>query len=181
MPPVAMQFPTTPLEAPWVTSLSTGRFTITRVTSEGYVGQAFSLCPIEDEDRLLTALYEDTWKISSRAGWSNRCTTVEEAFRRLTAFGYDCQALLVPYVSLSEVVGKELSEEEADQVSFAKGCVAEVHGVKVFSARNALPRGSAILTSSRALTGYYTRIRDHVGVTILHADRSLMLVQNELA
>lgn len=181
VPPVAMQYPTDALEAPWVTTLSTGRLTLTRSNSAGYVGQAFYMCPIEDEDDFLTAFFTDLWQISSKANWPNRCSSIEDAFRKLLAFGHEGRSLVVPYSSLTEAVGKDLSEEEAEQVSLSKGCVAEVQGVKVISARTALPKGSAILTTSRALTGYYTRIRDYVGVTILHADRSLMLVRNDLA
>jgi hypothetical protein len=180
-PPVAMQYPTTHDEGPWVTSLSKGRFTRTRANLEGYVGQAFHTCPIEEEDRLFANFYEDLWKISSEAGWSNRCISIEDAFRQMNGTGYEGRVLVVPYASLREAVGKDLSEEEAEQISLAKGCVAEVQGVKVISARSSLPVGSAVLATVKSLTGYYTRVRDHVGVTILHADRSLILVGHEVA
>jgi hypothetical protein len=180
-PPVAMQYPTSHDEGPWITTLSKGRFTRTRANSEGYVGQAFHPCPIDEEDRLFTNFFEDFWKVSLEAGWSNRCVSIEDAFRQMNGMGYDGRVLVVPYASLHEAVGKDLSEEEAEQISLAKGCVAEVQGVKIISARRSLPEGSAVLATTKSLTGYYTRVRDHVGVTILHADRSLILVRHEVA
>jgi hypothetical protein len=176
-PPVAIQYPTNPEEGPWVTSLSRGHFVRTRVNADGYVGQAFCVAPIAEEDTLLSAFYQDLWLISEEARWPNRCSSIEAAFQQMNASGYEGRVLVVPYASLKEAAGKDLSEEEAEQVSLAKGCVAEVNGVKIISARSALPEGSAILATAKSLTGYYTRVLDNVGVTVLHADRSLVLVR----
>ena len=99
----------------------------------------------------------------------------------MNSTGYEGCVLVVPYTSLHEAVGQDLSEEDAEQVSIMKGCVAEVQGVRVLSARSALPEGSAILATTKSLVGYYTRVLDHVGVTILHADRSLVLVGKDVA
>lgn len=174
-PPVAIRYPSAKDEAPWVTSMSSGRFTLTR-DKEGEVGQAFFQCPIEEEDDAFEELCRTLWELSVRHGWNNRCRTIPEALERLAATGFEAKYMAIPFSALSGVVGSDLTEEEADTLSLSKSCVAEVDGVQVLSARKALPDGAAIVTSARPLVGVYNRVQDYMGVTLFRADRALMLV-----
>ncbi len=174
--PVAIKFPSGPEEGPWVTSLSTGKFTRTRPNKEGDVGQAFVLVPPDQEDSLLGELFQTLWRVSSMEGWTNRCSSIGEAVQRMLAFGLQPKTLTVPFATLREIVGTELTEEDADRLTLAKGFVTEVSGIQVISARQAIGKNTAILSTARPLVGHYTRVREHVGVTILQADRSLVLV-----
>jgi hypothetical protein len=174
--PVVMRFASGPEEGPWVTSLSTGRFTLTRPNKDGDVGQAFVLRPPDQEDDLLKELYRTLWTLSLEHRWGNRCSSIGEAVQRMLAFGLQPKTLTVPFEMLREIVGSELTEEEADKLTLARGFVTEVSGVQVISARQALEKNTAILSTLRPLVGHYTRVREHVGVTVLQADRSLILV-----
>lgn len=175
-PPIATRFASTPDDGPWVTSLSTGRFSLTRLDREGSVGQAFTECSPDEEDPWLGELYRTLWTLSSKFGWSNRCGSIAEAVRCLTSFGFEPKTLAIPYSTLKDVVGEELSEEEADRVTMSKGCVAEIDGVRVLSARTALPAGSALLATAAPLVGQYTRVHERVAATLFRADRAWVLV-----
>jgi len=174
--PVATKFASAPSEGPWVTSLSSGKFTLTRPNKDGDVGQAFFERAPDEEDSLLGELYRTLWALSVKHGWRNRCSSIEEAVPRMLAFGLQPKILAVPFETLRSIVGTELTEEEADKITLAKGYVTQVSGVQVISARQGLPRNAAMLSALPTLVGHYTRIREHVGVTILQADRSLILV-----
>lgn len=180
-PPILMHLPTSQVEGPWVTSLTRRAFVKTRMTSDGYIGQGFSKCPIDDEDSLLSRLFSDLWSISSDSGWSNRCSKLDQAIPLMSSFGMVPSFLTVPFSSLSQVLEENMSEEDVEKISLTKGYITEVSGIKVISARAALPEGSAILSTTRGLTGYYNRARDFVGVSILKANQSLVLVKNDLA
>jgi len=94
----------------------------------------------------------------------------------MVSFGLEPKALTVPFSTLKEIVGEELTEEEADRLTLSKGCVTEVNGIQVLSARQALRKGEALVTTARAMVGHYTRVHTYVGVTILRADKSVVLV-----
>lgn len=173
---IAIRFPSGPEEGPWITSMTSGKYTLTRPDREGCVGQALHECMADEEDGFLGELYRSVWQTSAQQGWNNRCSSIGAALQRMTSYGLEPRNLVVPFGLLKEVVGTELSEEEADKLSLTKGCVAEVNGVQVISARQALPGKGAILATARPLVGHYTRVYDRVGVTILQANRTLVLV-----
>lgn len=175
VPPVAAKFPSSEEEGPWVTTLSTGRFIPTRRDKNGDVAHALFECPPEDEDTVLTNLYQALRGLAVKHGWPTLCASVGEALSRMASFGLEPKTLVVPYSSLKSIAGTELTEEEADKVSLSKGCVVEVDGVKVLSARKALPDGTALVMASNVFVGRYTRIYDHVGITILRANTSVLI------
>lgn len=177
-PPAGASFTVMPEQAPWVTSLSMGKFAPTYRDKDGYVGQAFIECPLEEEGRLIRELYLSMLTLRSVFGWSNVVKTIAEARNRMAGFGLDSKTLLVSFESLSAVVGSSLTLEEADMLMLTKGCVAEVGGVQILTVGDALPKGAAILGTLPALVGVYTRVYDHVGLTVFQADRSLVLVSD---
>lgn len=175
-PPVAARFPSGPEEGPWVTTLSTGKFTLTKPNKDGDVAHAMLELPPDEEDGLLSELYRTLWGLSVKHGWPNRCSSIGEAVPRMLTLGLQPKTLAVPFETLQEIVGSELTEEEADKVTLAKGYVTEVDGIQVISARKALAKNTAMLFALPALVGRYTRIQEHMGATILQANRSLILV-----
>lgn len=174
--PIATRDAAAPEDAPWVVSLSTGTFTMTRPDREGYIGQAFFECPSENEDTVTRNLYRTLWNLSVKHGWDNRCGSIDQAIKKMEAGSLKPESLAVPFSLLSEVCGQDLTEEEADRITLAKGCVTEVAGVRVYSVRKALPDNAAMLVTAPALAGTYTRIHDHVALTVMKADRSFVLV-----
>lgn len=177
-PPGASSFYVEPEQAPWVTTLSKGNFVPTHRGKDGFVGQAFTDCPIEEEGRLLHELYGSLLTLRSVFRWSNVVKTIAEAQQRMVSLKLEPKTLVVPFEDLSEVVGTSLTLDEAEMLMLTKGCVAEVGGVKILTVGEGLPKGSAILGTLPALVGVYTRVYDHVGVTVLQADRSLVLVSD---
>lgn len=177
VPPVARTYPAVEEEGPWITSLSTGRFTMTGPNKDGEIGQALHERLPEEEGAWLGELFRSLWAISTRLNWTNRCTSLEEAVKRMVSLGFEPKSLVVPFSTISSVVGSDLTEDEADRVTMGKGCVAEVDEVRVFSARDSIPAGSGILLAASPLVGFYTRVHDHVGATVIRADRAVVLVQ----
>lgn len=180
VPPVATSFPSEPDQAPWLTSLSTGKFGLTQA-KDGFVGQSFSECPLTHEGGVLLEMYSTMRTLQRLFQWRNLCGTLAEAQARMKSFGLEPKTLIVPFSMLSEVAGSNLTEEEAEMLLLTKGCVAEVEGVKIISAGSALPKGTAILGTTPSLTGVYTRIYDHLAITVLQADRTLVLVGDAVA
>lgn len=182
VPPVATRFETSLDQSPWVTSLSKGNFSLAvRSKEDGTVGQAFVDCPIESEGRLLLELYQTLKTLHGLFKWQNFCPTLAEAKARMVSSGFEPKTLIVPFDTLNEIAGSNLTEAEAEMLTMTQGCVAEIGGVKVFSAGQVLPKGSAILGTAPSLVGVYTRIYDHVALTLQQADRTVVLVGDEVA
>lgn len=173
LPPVVVKRVALSDEAPFVVSRAKGGFTLTRPNVEGEVAQAFSYCPVEEEDVVFRSLYDTLWQLGKTHEWRNRFASLDAA---IAGAVFPPKALVLPFSTLHTVVGGELTEEEAERITLAKGFVAEVSGLKVLSARGALPPGTAVLASAPEVVGSYMRSTDHLSVMILRADRSLVLV-----
>jgi hypothetical protein len=113
-------------------------------------------------------------------GWPNTYRTILEAKQRMALSGFEAKYLVVPFADLGGVAGSNLTPQEAEVLMLTQGCVADVGGVKILIAGDELPKGSAILSTLPSITGVYNRIYDRVGVTVFQADRSLVLVSNEV-
>jgi hypothetical protein len=180
VPPVATSFSCDPGQGPWVTSLSQGKFAATHQDKQGFVAQAFTDCPLEEEGRLLRELYGTLITLRGVFRWTNVCKTIVEAKHRMALSGFEAKCLVVPFADLEGVVGSGLTLGEAEMLMLTQGCVADVGGVKILTAGDELPKGSAILSTVPSIVGVYNRVYDHVGITIFQADRSLVLVSNEV-
>lgn len=172
-PPVSFKRLALTDEAPFVVSMARGGFTLTRPNIEGDVQQAFSYCPVEDEDVVLRNLYNTLWQLGKAHGWRNRYASLDTAIASVT---FSPKALVLPFSTIHGIVGGELTEEEAERLTLAKGFVTEVSGLKVLSARGALPPGTAVLAPAPEVVGSYLRSADHLSVMVMRADRSLVLV-----
>lgn len=176
LPPIVTKRPTTKDEAPHVVSRAKAGFTLTRPDSTGEVMQGFSMCPLESEDLVVRSLYDTLWEMGKLYGWNNRYASLEAALTRADSAAFPPKAAVVPFSTLQEIVGNELSEEDAERITLAKGCVTEVSGVKILSARGALSPGTAIIATTPQLVGTYMRASEHLSIMITRADRSLALV-----
>jgi hypothetical protein len=135
-------------------------------------------CPIEDEDRIIHELYGTLLTLRRLCRWTNVVKTPAEARLRMLSFGLEPKTLIVPFEDMEGVVGASLTPDEAGVLMLSKGCVAEVEGVKILTIQSGLPKGAAILGTVPTIAGVYTRVYDHVGVTIFQADRSVVLVSD---
>jgi len=179
--PLARRYPTGPEEGPWFTSLSNGKFTLTRPKEEvvgqaPLVGQALIDCQLENEGTWFGELYRSLWSLSLEREWKNRCATFTDAIQCMVGFGFEPKTLAVPFSTLSEIVGPDFTADDADKITLAKGCVTEVDGVQLISARDSLPKGGGVLVAAKPLVGHYTRIHDYVGATLLRIDRAVVLI-----
>ena len=164
-------------DEPLLVTNSRGSFLTTRLSAHKVVRYGFSECALEEEAPLLRELYRTLWAISERHGWSNRCSSLSQAKTLLESFGLLARTLLVPLETLGRVCGQEISLEDAQRLTLAQGCVAEVDGMRVqFSA---LPEGQMILATSPPLVGIYTRIDNYVGMVLRKVSQSVVLI-NEL-
>lgn len=173
IPPVAAQVSCTADTGPWLSTSSKGVLTPTRNRGD-HVLQAFFECHLEEEDDLLGEWFNQMSAHSETLGWSNRAPTPAAGVKAMLGMGVQPKFLLMPF----EDMNLDMSEEDADKVSLSKGCVVETEGLKVISARHALPSGCAMLFADRAETGHYTRVADFLAVTLCRADRSVLLVSS---
>ena len=180
VPPVATSFASQPEQGPWLTTLSKGNFVPTHRDKHGFVAQAFTDCPLEEEGRLLRDLYGILITLRGVFRWTNVCKSLVEAKLRMTTAGFEPKYLVVPFTDLGSVVGSSLTADEAEMLMLTQGCVADVGGVKILTSGDELPKGSAILSTLPSIVGVYNRVYDHVGITIFQADRSLVLVSDEV-
>lgn len=176
--PVSLKHPVIEGDGPWVGTLSSGRLVPTRpsVREPEVVLTAFTHCPIAEEDTLLGNAFKDLCTISEKSGWANLSRTLGEGVDRMRSRGLEPKAIVVPFSSIKEVTGEDLTQEEADRLSLTKGCIAEVHGIKILSARDAIPDKTAIITTVPALTGAYIRVLDRLTL-LLHRADTIVLVR----
>lgn len=162
-------------QEPLVVTNMRGTFVPTRVSRvTGLARYGFSECLPEDEPVLLGELWRVLWALSVEQGWSNRCKNVAEAVGSMRGHGMEPRSVVVPY-SLLEAFGTQtLSKQEADDLMVAQGYITNTEGVQVLAAD--LPVGKALVTALPALTGYYTRVDDRVGVMLLQTNQTLYLV-----
>ncbi len=173
VPPVAAQVSCAADTGPWLSTSSKGVLTPTSHRGN-HVLQAFFECYLEEEDDLLGKWFDQLKAHSETFGWSNRAPTPAAGVKTMLAMGVQPKFLVMPF----EDMNLGISEEAADKVSLSKGCVVETEGLKVISARHALPSGCAMLFADRAETGHYTRVADFLAITLCRADRSVLLVSS---
>ena len=138
----------------------------------------FSECPVEDEPHLMSEFFRILWSTSEQARWSNRCNSIAQAKQIIEGYGLLARTLVVPFATLHQVCGQDVSLDDARKLTVAQGCVAEVDGVRVLFSD--LPQGQMILGTAPPLVGIYTRIDDHVGLVFRKINQSVVLI-NELA
>lgn len=164
-------------DAPFLVTNARGSFVQPGVSREKMLRYGFSECPLDEEPRLLAELYRVLWGLSESSGWSNRCTSIAQAKHLLESFGLLPRTLIVPFATLHEVCGQEITLSDANKLILAQGCVAEVGGIRIFY--SSLPSGQMILGTAPPLVGIATRIDDHVGLVLQRIHQSVVLI-NEL-
>jgi hypothetical protein len=169
-PPVVVKVPSTPDQGPWWTTNTTGQLVKTHM-KEGFVMQAFFECSIENEDEYLTRFYGYLSQLGSA------CESLAEGIAAMKANGLTPRHVVMPYTDLD--LG--MTSREVDLITLSKGCITEVDGIRFLSAREALPKGSALLFAERSDTGFYTRVSDFLAVTVFRADRSVLMIRSNVA
>lgn len=152
-----------------------GSFVPTRVSRIRKIARCgLSECLPEDEAGLLAELWRVAWGLSVEQGWYNRCTNLAEAAGLMRAQGYEPRSVVIPYSLVHEASGQALNREEADNLMFAQGYIAEVNGVQILAAD--LPERKSLMVASPALAGFYTRVDDRLGVLLTRVNRTLFLI-----
>jgi len=175
--PAYLERPVEPEDAPFLVTNARRSFVQPVVSREKVLRYGFSECPLDEEPRLLAEFYRTLWALSDISGWANRCTSIAQAKHRLESFGLLPRTLIVPFVTLHEVCGREISLDDAIKLIIAQGHVAEVDGIRIFFSD--LPPGQMILGTAPTLVGVATRIDDHVGLVFQRIHQAVILI-NEL-
>jgi len=163
-----------PSSVPLVVTNARGGFVGTRPSKDGDARYGFSLLSEEgDPDVLVLALYRDVRGLSTQGNWGNRCSSVLVAMERLRKSGLEPKSLILSSALLKEVCGEKAASVKGGFVTTLEG------GLQVFVA--ALPDGAALVLPSPEKLGFYTRVRDYVGVMIRRADQTIMVVGRDLA
>jgi hypothetical protein len=176
--PSIAERPINKADEPFLVTNARRSFVQPAISRDGIVRYGFSECDLEDEQHILAELYRTLWKTSVELGWDNRCSSIAEAKAKLEAFGLEPRTLLVPFVTLHRICGREISLEEARKLIVAQGYIAEVDGIRIFFSY--LPEGQMILATAPPLVGVYTRADDHLGLLLRKVNQSIVLI-NELA
>lgn len=169
--PVLCEQEVGPDDGPFLATNLRGTFLPTSRSLDGVARFAFTECPVGEEDRLLSELYDVLWKASVQQDWSNRCISLGQARERMVSLGLEPRTFIV---SLSFL--KDLSTEDADKLMQFQGYVTEVEGIRILA--STLPPGRAILVATPIQAGLYVRSGDYVGLLVYHANRSLILVNS---
>lgn len=168
--PIAVRVPSSSEQGPWITSTSKGSVVHTHL-KEGTVMQAFFKCPILEEDLYLSKLFEELSLKVPCVG------SVARAVEVMKGRGMTPQHLIMPFKDFE----LDMTPKEAENLMLSKGYVAEVDGLKILSAREAIPSGSALLFANRSETGVYTRSEDFLALTFYRADRSVLVIRSDVA
>lgn len=160
---------------PIVVTNARGTFVQTkRRASDGVARTGFSDVPLEREGDLLAELYRVLWKWGAEQNWPNRCSTIAQARERLV----DARMLTISETLLETVVGDALTTDDVSKLMAAQGYVVEVDGLRVLA--GGLPDGAAMLSVAPVLLGFYTRTGEWLGIQIHRADRSILLVGDDV-
>ena len=156
--------------APLLVTNMRGTFLPARCSASGFARYGFSECSIEGESSLIVEFHKVLSRLSAREGWSNRCTTIQEAISRLS----EPKSLVISEAILAEVMGDEIGIEEARRLMAMRGYVAMLDGMQVVLSD--LSEGAALVLASPKVTGFYTRVGEHLGVLAQRVDRAIMVV-----
>lgn len=167
-----------PSDGPFLVSSSRRTFLQPGVSQAKMLRFGFSPCPPDEEHYLLSELFRCWWRLSEELGWTNRCRSLAQAKQRMESYGLLPRTVIVPFVTLKDVCGQDLSLEDARKLVIAQGCVAEVEGLRVLFSD--LPPGQMLLGTAPPLVGVCTRVDDHVGLMLQQVDRAVVLI-HELA
>lgn len=162
---------------PYVASDARLGLVLVRPSSKGVLRSGFSQVDLEDEPLFFATLFTELWNISATHSWPNRCGSISEGFSRMTSFGMDPQFLVVSQDLVQAACGVPVSD--AEQLMRAQGYIAEVRGARVLASAHLAP-SAAVISTTPALVGTYTRADDCVSVLIHQADRTLVLVRDVL-
>ena len=135
---------------PVMVTSTRGGFLVSRVASGGYVRFGFSDCGLDQEKVLLATFVQELVLKSHQNQWGCVVDTVEDAVDRMIEKGE---------APVHLVTGPWLTRRE---------------GLVVLDAD--LPEGQALLVTSPARAGIYTRIGDYVGVAAYKVDRRFIAI-----
>jgi hypothetical protein len=156
-----------------------GKFLPTRRNSEGCAPLGFSFCPIGQEGPILNDLYRTLERLSIENGWGIRCTSIPEAMDHLQALGIEPKSLVVSESQMAALLGTTVDLETARRAMGFQGYVSVVAGMQLLLSD--LGPNQAFVVGPPAMTGVYMRAGDYLGVQLHRANRSLVLVQPDVA
>lgn len=135
-----------------------GAFLQGRRGSQGVARYGFFHCPPSEEHLVLERLYSTVLTLALSASWANVFGSISEALEAMRASLVSPKTVVLP-------ADHELSEGET--VSF--------QGLQVVV--GPFPQGCALVASSPAALGVYTRVGDHLGLQVYNVPRTLMVVR----
>ena len=160
-------------DGPFLVTNMRGTFLPTRLASSGVVRFGFSEVPLEEDDLILAELHKVVSRLSDGEGWSNRCTSVQEAVARIRGTTLEPKTIVIP-PSMLDTLGLDLGEEAARARMARQGYVTKIDEMQVLLAN--LPDGQALVAAAPSVLGVYTRVGNHLGILLQRVDRALVVV-----
>lgn len=145
-----------------------GAFVLSTCSSEGVGRYGFSEIDIDDEDALVTSLYEKGISFSKKEQWDNIADSIPNGLALLGSFGLEPRF----------IVASETDWSPQDVSSTLDAYKSAFDNPALVMRLAALPKGGAIITSVPALTGVYARTGEYVGVHIPNPQRVMVFVES---
>lgn len=147
---------------PLLVTNTRGGFVQSRSGQTGVARFGFTVCPQEEEHRLLGSLYA----YLSEAEGTPRCMGVQSALDHLEGLGLKARGIVVSAADASAMLGPD--------TSVLDGLAGTVGGMQVFVTD--LPRGAGLVAVAPDQLGIYTRVLDHLGLLFQRVDQNLVVV-----
>jgi len=148
------------------------------------VRAGFFPCTLEEEAAVLRSAHTSMWQLSCTQGWGNRAKSVPEALSLLIRNGYPPGTLILSnkdYQRFSAAYPKDPwpSIADAEKRMGVEGFVLEIEGVRV--GIGALAKGTGVLFSPPMTSGVYIRSDDCLALLFTSANRSIVLINENVA
>lgn len=172
--PAMEERPASKDDGPFLVTNMRGTFLPTRLSAAGAVRFGFSPVPLGEDDKLLLTLHRT---ISAQFP-ASRCTSIEEATKRLLSHGMEARTIVLPEGWLPEICGPDVALTTARETMARQGYVTKIDDVQILVAD--LPPELAFVAAAPSLVGLYTRIADSLGVLLFRSDRAIVAVTRDL-
>lgn len=172
--PALQERPSSPEEAPFLSTNMKRAFLPTRLSSASTVRFGFSSVSLGEDDQLLLPLHQAISALSKEG----RCTSLGEAMTRLRTNNYEPRTVVIPESWLPEICGPDFDVSTAKTLMGRQGYVSKVDEMQVLVAD--LPSDKAFVATAPALVGIYTRIADYLGLLLFRADRAIVAVTRDV-
>ncbi len=155
-----------PTQNPLLVTNSRAGFTLTHRNQEGLGRYGICSCKIDEEPKMIRALFETISRISHSSGWANRFASIPDALKTMRESPFPPHGIILPQALVNDITKEPRMPPH----------LGDLEGMKVFSSD--LPLGAALLVTAPPALGVYTRIGDYLGLQLFNVRQTLAVVSS---